>query len=217
MLRVCLLFVLTLVPIGAVASEEFSGRVHVVDADTWDVAGVRVRLHGIDAPELDQTCQNANGAEWPCGVWATERVRVAYEGRTARCRPVDQDRYGRIVANCAVQGVDAGQVLVGKGLAFAYRKYSLAYVAHEQEARRKKAGLHAGQVQEPWQYRAAGADGTPGGTCRIKGNISSGGERIYHVPGQKHYARTKISSGKGERWFCSAAEARSAGWRAARQ
>ncbi|WP_338055976.1 thermonuclease family protein [Ruegeria marisrubri] len=212
-----MLFVLALVPLAATASETFSGRVRVVDADTWDVGGVRVRLHGIDAPELDQTCRYADGTEWRCGVWATQRVRVAYEGHKARCRPVDQDRYGRIVANCAVQGVDAAQVLVGKGLAFAYRKYSLAYVSHEWEARRRKAGLHAGEAQEPWLYRSAGADGAPGGTCRIKGNISSGGERIYHVPGQKHYARTKISPGKGERWFCSAAEARSAGWRAALQ
>lgn len=53
--------------------------------------------------------------------------------------------------------------------------------------------------------------------CKIKGNISvSSGERIYHVPGQSYYAETRISVGKGERWFCSEAEARAAGWRKAR-
>jgi endonuclease YncB( thermonuclease family) len=52
--------------------------------------------------------------------------------------------------------------------------------------------------------------------CTIKGNISvSSGERIYHVPGQEHYGKTRISIGKGERWFCSEAEARAAGWRKA--
>jgi len=50
-------------------------------------------------------------------------------------------------------------------------------------------------------------------TCKIKGNISSKGERIYHLPGQEHYARTKISTLKGERWFCSESEARATGWR----
>ncbi|ODT69056.1 MAG: nuclease [Pelagibacterium sp. SCN 63-23] len=51
------------------------------------------------------------------------------------------------------------------------------------------------------------------GECRIKGNVSTKGERIYHVPGQKYYDDTRIQSSHGERWFCSEAEARAAGWR----
>lgn len=50
-------------------------------------------------------------------------------------------------------------------------------------------------------------------TCNIKGNVSTKGERIYHVPGQKYYADTQIQSSHGERWFCSEAEAKAAGWR----
>ncbi|WP_246704706.1 hypothetical protein [Rhizobium sp. P32RR-XVIII] len=54
------------------------------------------------------------------------------------------------------------------------------------------------------------------GACNIKGNVSiNSGERIYHIPGQKFYAETKISPQYGERWFCSEAEARAAGWRKA--
>ena len=54
------------------------------------------------------------------------------------------------------------------------------------------------------------------GSCRIKGNISyNSGKRIYHMPGDRDYARTKISPARGERWFCSEAEARAAGWRRA--
>ncbi|MDI5929008.1 hypothetical protein [Rhizobium leguminosarum] len=54
------------------------------------------------------------------------------------------------------------------------------------------------------------------GGCNIKGNVSIGsGERIYHVPGQEYYDETKISPQYGERWFCSEAEARAAGWRRA--
>jgi len=53
--------------------------------------------------------------------------------------------------------------------------------------------------------------------CSIKGNVSiSSGERIYHVPGQRYYAETVIRPEYGERWFCSEAEARAAGWRKAR-
>ncbi|KKC39433.1 hypothetical protein WH87_04270 [Devosia epidermidihirudinis] len=49
--------------------------------------------------------------------------------------------------------------------------------------------------------------------CNIKGNINTRGERIYHVPGQRYYNDTKISASHGERWFCTEAEARAAGWR----
>jgi len=62
----------------------------------------------------------------------------------------------------------------------------------------------------------ANSAGAPQG-CAIKGNISRKGERIYHVPGQEHYGATRISTGKGERWFCSEAEARAAGWRRAKR
>ena len=51
------------------------------------------------------------------------------------------------------------------------------------------------------------------GACNIKGNISIGGERIYHMPGQKYYSETRINTRSGERWFCSEDEARAAGWR----
>lgn len=57
-------------------------------------------------------------------------------------------------------------------------------------------------------------DSGPGG-CRIKGNISLNGERIYHVPGGEWYDETRIDRIKGERWFCSEDEARKAGWRRA--
>jgi len=53
--------------------------------------------------------------------------------------------------------------------------------------------------------------------CNIKGNVNTQGERIYHVPGQKYYNDTRISASHGERWFCSEAEARAAGWRKSRR
>ncbi len=54
--------------------------------------------------------------------------------------------------------------------------------------------------------------------CPIKGNISKNtGERIYHMPGQEYYSRTRIDwFFSDERWFCSEADARTAGWREAR-
>ena len=49
--------------------------------------------------------------------------------------------------------------------------------------------------------------------CQIKGNIGAKGERIYHPPGCHYYSSTKIDTSRGERWFCTEAEAIAAGWR----
>lgn len=198
-----------------------TGVIRVIDGDTFDVGTSRVRLYGIDAPEGNQSCETQQGVTWACGTWVSETVRAQYQGRQAQCAAVETDRYGRIVARCAVDGRDIGQDLVAQGLAFAYRRYAMDYDLVEKQAALTETGLWAMRIEEPAAFRRAGSaasQGTPApGDCVIKGNISAKGERIYHVPGQEHYARTRINTGQGERWFCTAAEARAAGWRAARR
>src|SRR3546814_777119 len=104
----------------------------------------------------------------------------------------------------------------------AYRDYSLDYVQQEQRAAAAKVGIWEGNFVPPWEWRRGkrlAAEQTPAnssGGCNIKGNVSSSGERIYHVPGGENYSRTKISTSKGERCFCTEAEARPAGWRTSR-
>jgi endonuclease YncB( thermonuclease family) len=217
-------FVLAVLAVSAstalAVQSEFSGRINVIDGDTVDVGLIRVRLHGIDAPERDQTCTAPDGRDWACGRWVSDQVRGAFQGRTARCQPVDVDRYGRTVARCDADGADMGQTLTRNGWAFAYRKYSRAYVGDETASRRAGLGLHASRVEAPAQFRKnRGKDGDDSARqdCAIKGNISASGARIYHSPGQRDYDRTVIHTGKGERWFCSASQARSAGWRAAKR
>ncbi|MCR9126714.1 MAG: thermonuclease family protein [Rhodobacteraceae bacterium] len=218
-MHVLALIVSLFVGTGALAAP--AGPVRVVDADTWDVGGARVRLHGIDAPEHGQVCVAPDGVRWDCGRWATATVRARFEGRHATCAPRDRDRFGRIVARCHVEGQDVAARIVRDGLAFAFRRYSDAYVPDEKAARSGAVGLWAGAVQSPDQFRAArsaeaAAPEAPNG-CVIKGNISASGERIYHRPGQRDYDRTRISRDHGERWFCSADAARAAGWRAAKR
>jgi len=194
-----------------------NGTVRVIDADTLDVGGTRVRLFGIDAPELGQPCA-ADGRRWDCGAWARDAVANAFEGAYARCTAQDTDRYGRVVARCQVEGRDMGQMIVASGLAWAYRRYSDLYDLDEKGAALAERGLWAVEIALPADYRAArgAAEAAPVNGCVIKGNISDNG-RIYHVPGQEHYARTRINESNGERWFCSRAAAEAAGWRAARR
>lgn len=221
MLRICALFVLLISPLSGYANP--AGVISVVDADTWDVGDTRVRLFGIDAPELNQECTRSDGSAWNCGRWASEQTRLRYDGQTATCRSITLDRYGRTVARCLVNGHDAGRVMVQDGLALAYRKYSMDYDLEEKRAHVTARGIHEGSIERPAEFRSRRVAQAPRapqaapGDCVIKGNISSKGTRIYHAPGQMHYDRTRISTTKGERWFCSEADAIAAGWRRARR
>lgn len=202
------------------ALADVEGRVRVIDGDTLDVSGTRVRLHGIDAPETEQTCEDAQGRVWPCGAFVSEEVARRYQSARARCEEVEQDRYGRSVAKCYVDGRDIGEALVSDGWARAYREYSMDYDLAEKSAQVLGLGLWASSMQEPSAYRAdqrVPSPDTPAPVagCIIKGNISGSGQ-IYHMPHNRDYANTRIDETRGERWFCSEAEAQSAGWRAAR-
>ncbi len=185
MLRICSFFVLTCLPIAALAglanppeAHGPTGTLQVIDADTWDVGGTRVRLFGIDAPELDQSCTRPNGATWACGAWATQQTRDRYSGQTAQCDAIDTDRYGRTVARCFVDGQDVGAAMVADGLALAFGRYSQDYVGIHKTAQLARVGLHAVLMQQPSQFRAArrAASAGQGGACKIKGNISAKGQ-----------------------------------------
>ena len=227
MLRICSLIVslalglvLGVGPFLPASAQSFSGTVLVIDGDTLDVGRTRVRLHAIDAPEGAQTCEDGRGGAWACGTWATERVRAAFGGQRAVCAQVDTDRYGRVVARCAVGGVDMGARIVAEGWAMAYRRYGMDYDLEEKGAAVAGRGIWSGGVEAPEAYRArlrtsAASGSTPDG-CAIKGNISGSGQ-IYHMPGQADYDATVITESRGERWFCSEAEAQAVGWRRARR
>ena len=216
MLRICSALVLCFSPVFAFG--DVRGAVRVIDADTLDVGATRVRLHAIDAPELDQTCVTEQGLAFACGEWVTDQVRARFEGQTASCTIRDTDKYGRTVAKCDVAGDDMGATIVSAGWAFAYRRYGMDYDLHEKAAFVSDRGLHAFRVQSPAQFRKTRAKGRipPNPACRIKGNISRNGQ-IFHMPGQEFYEQTGINAARGERWFCSKAQAEQAGWRAARR
>jgi len=188
----------------------------VVDGDTLELDGVTYRLNGIDAPEHGQRC-----GDWACGADATRALADIVEGATVTCTRMSEDGYGRVIATCQADGRDIGKEMIDKGMAWAFLKYSDAYAADELVSKDKAHGVFAEAYTPPWEYRAARwqaaeskeEDAPPG--CVIKGNISERG-RIYHAPWSRAYARTRINTFKGERWFCSEAEAVAAGWRAPR-
>ena len=190
-----------------------TGAARIVDGDTIVVAGEKLRLSGIDAPEIDQICAR-DGSPWRCGAWARHELAARVKGAILTCEGDARDRYGRLLATCRVEGADLGARLVRDGIAFAYRRYSSAYVDDEAAASAAHRGLWSGEVEAPETFRHVSPNVV--GDCAIKGNISGSG-KIYHRPGQRDYDAVRIDERKGERWFCSDTDAVSAGWRAARR
>jgi endonuclease YncB( thermonuclease family) len=208
--------------LAAAAPPLVAGSARVVDGDTFSVVPERVRLWGVDAPEGRQVCQNAQGQGYACGDVARDQLVGLIGGRAVRCEVRDRDPYGRAVARCLAGSTDLGEAMVGAGWAVDYVQFSRgAYASAEAEARRARRGLWAGRFETPSTWRAEARQARPAPVappqpgCVIKGNINAKGRRIFHVLGQEDYAATRIDTSNGERWFCSAAEARSAGWTAA--
>ncbi len=217
MIRIVAILLALLLNNGVYASvEPIVGKARIIDGDTIEIARQRIRLHGIDAPEGEQSC-TALGRTYRCGERASKALAEIIGSHPVRCIPKERDRYNRIVAVCNAGGHNLSGWMAGQGWALAYRRYSRDYVAHEASAAKSRRGLWQGEFVAPWDWRR-GQRLTPINDpelskCLIKGNISSSGTRIYHVPGGQYYSRTKINQSKGERWFCSEAEARAAGWR----
>jgi endonuclease YncB( thermonuclease family) len=136
-----------------------SGHATVIDGDTLEVEGVRVRLWGIDAPETRQTCSTA-GATYPCGRHATGHLRLLVSDREVRCEPRARDRWGRVVAVCRAGGLDLGAAMVRDGWALAFVRYSRDYMLEEATAYGARRGVWAGTFVAPWHWRAMAKKGS---------------------------------------------------------
>jgi endonuclease YncB( thermonuclease family) len=214
--------------------------VNVIDGDTIDVqldsGPIRVRLNSIDTPEKDQP--------WGPEAAAALARRVDSQRVKLNVITQDQyDRLVAVVF-LGDQSINAWMVQQGNAWAYRRYLDDASYCVWEGNARAAQLGLWSlppGSRRAPWEWRAAERGGAmtftdysnetvanciaamhqharaaipaPSGACLIKGNISNAG-RIYHVPGSAYYEVTRIDESKGERWFCTEAQARAEGWRA---
>ncbi|MDQ7776262.1 MAG: thermonuclease family protein [Paracoccus aminovorans] len=135
-------------------SASIKGVASVIDGDTIDIHGARIRLNGIDAPESGQLCQDARGKDWRCGQQAALALSDRIGRQLVSCNPTDTDRYGRVMADCFAGGENLNRWMVHQGWAVAYRQYSTAYVSAEDSARTGQRGLWQGQFDMPWDWRS---------------------------------------------------------------
>ncbi|WP_132077239.1 thermonuclease family protein [Sinorhizobium americanum] len=127
---------------------ELLGAAVASDGDSLRLAGRRVRIEGIDAPEIDQRCRRGT-TSWDCGAEARRRLAELVEGRTTRCRLHGRDRYGRELGLCEAGGRDIGREMVLSGLAVSYGLYR----DEEEQARNRRAGQWAGEFVRPQEWR----------------------------------------------------------------
>lgn len=129
-------------------SQKISGNPYVVDGDSLVMGDTKLRLLGVDAPELDQEC-SADGSLWPCGKQARAQLRRKINGQIVSCTTWGEDRYQRLLATCSANRVELNAWLVMSGWAIDYG----GYAREEGEARRNASGIWRGQFENPGEWR----------------------------------------------------------------
>lgn len=151
MLLLVFFIFLTDVPISI--AKPLVGVVSVIDGDTVEMHGKRIRLFGIDAPESRQICTK-DWRPWLCGKSSAFALSEKIGYSPIFCETENKtDRYGREVAICQLNGENLNAWMVKQGWALAYRQYSKAYITYELEARNAKLGIWASEFIPPWEWR----------------------------------------------------------------
>ena len=132
---------------------DFKGKVFVTDGDTLKAKKIKIRLHGIDAPESKQKCIASNQKLYPCGYRSTLFLKSLIVDNTVYCKGKKNDKYGRLIAVCYSGKVNLNSKMVEQGWAIAYRYYSNDYVFEEGLAKKNKKGIWQGSFVEPYIWR----------------------------------------------------------------
>ena len=146
-----ILLALIVTKLNDASDSAIRGPFHAVDGDTLSAGGDRLRLEGIDAPELEQTCEDGGGQRWGCGAEARRYLAHLVSTDETECRGHERDRYERLLVRCHTGGVSINGTMVREGLAVAYG----LYMHEERTARRERLRLWAGRFENPRDWRAS--------------------------------------------------------------
>lgn len=194
---------------------DITGRGRAITGDTLRIDGRVVDLAGIEAPEISQVCRDRRKRAWRCGQSARQALRRVVGRRRIVCTNVVEAEGGRLKATCQVGSKDVAAAVVNRGYAFAQGSIFKAYAEAESEARDARRGIWQGTVQRPADFRAQrwerASKAAPDG-CPIKGRVVRR-SKVYVLPWALEYRQVRVRRRRGERWFCSEAEAAAAGFK----
>ena len=154
-------FFIFLLSTKASSIEKIEGVPSVTDGDTIKINGNKIRLFGIDAPEVKQSCKKPYISfsfyslykKYNCGVISTEKLRDKISNKKISCLISNKDRYGRFIGECFYKKLNLNSWMVKNGHAVAYLKYSKKFVAQENQAKKNKLGIWQGPFINPWEWR----------------------------------------------------------------
>ena len=147
-----------------ILAEEIIGIPRIVDGDTVHINEYKIRLEGIDAPEMRQQCKKKKlkissiigysfYKNYNCGEVSKEKLEVKVNGSKIKCISTTKDRYKRYLAKCFKDKINLNRWMVRNGHAVAYRRYSKEYVQDEDFAKENKLGLWQGKFLYPEKWR----------------------------------------------------------------
>jgi endonuclease YncB( thermonuclease family) len=131
-----------------------SGAGQAIEGDMLSVNGGLVKLWGVDAPDTGQKCQSNAGQEYDCFESSRAALDRYINGRTVECHIRGKDSFGQPVGTCGVAGLDLAALMVRGGWALAFQRLAPEYAQLEGMAQGKRAGLWAGIVEPPWDWRS---------------------------------------------------------------
>jgi len=160
-MRIVILFLLFT---SNILAEEIIGIPRIVDGDTVHINEYKIRLEGIDAPEIRQKCKKGKlkissiigftfYKNYNCGEVSKESLEAKVNGSKIKCISFNKDRYNRYLAKCFKKKTNLNQWMVRNGYAVAYRQYSKEYILDEDFAKENKLGLWQGKFLRPEKWR----------------------------------------------------------------
>tara|TARA_A100001015_G_scaffold311334_1_gene414410 strand:+ start:1286 stop:1786 length:501 start_codon:yes stop_codon:yes gene_type:complete len=159
-----IILILSIFFLQKVLAEDLIGFTKIIDGDTININNKKIRLHGIDAPELKQKCKKDYlklsfyiglnfEKEYFCGRTAKVKLKEKINKAKIKCISSGKDKYKRFLATCYKGKINLNKWLVKNGYAVAYKKYSKRYVLDEDFAKKNKLGLWSGTFIHPEKWR----------------------------------------------------------------
>jgi endonuclease YncB( thermonuclease family) len=153
-MRLAISALVLLLASSAANAETIAGRASIIDADTLEIHGQRIRILDVDAPESRQTCTRADGLEWRCGQQAALALADWIGVRPVTCETARKDRYKRWLGRCSVASIDLAEWLASQGWAVPYKTCKCETIrAASTDAQAGKRGIWSGAFAMPWDWR----------------------------------------------------------------